>query len=67
MIPDPEELLESQIESQILLLDAEGKYPCVYCGTRYAPKMMVTISANPASALMCYDCCDAQNQINALR
>ena len=52
-IPDPTEILESQMEDQFDLVDKDNKYPCYYCGEKFDVDTMHTISAHPASPLEC--------------
>lgn len=60
-IPDPVELMESRMERQIDLVDAQGTYPCCRCGRRFDIDTMNCVSPDPSSPLECGrdDCADA--------
>ena len=62
-IPDPVEILERQIESQMDLVDGNNTYPCVYCKRRFDLDDMHPISGHPASPLQCMEE-DCKKQIN---
>lgn len=57
-IPDPTEILNSNIEAQCDLVDENNTYPCCYCGKRYHIDDMHPISGRPDSPLACFqsDC-----------
>lgn len=55
-IPDPVEMMESRIESQIDLIDADGNYPCPCCGKKVPVEDLVPFSSNPDATGMCLDC-----------
>lgn len=59
-VPDPTEILESQMERQIDLVDENDTYPCHYCGKRFDMNLMHPVSSSPATPLMCYDCLDEE-------
>lgn len=59
-IPDPTEILDSQIEEQAELIDAEGKHPCARCGVRFPAGEMFEACAHPASPLICGSCVPTQ-------
>ena len=66
-IPDPIERMEARIESQIDLVDADGNYPCCYCGKRVPVGELIAISTSPDAPGMCFDCADAENERNACK
>jgi hypothetical protein len=57
---DPLEQIESQIENQIAKVDANGDYPCCYCGAMVPVEDLIVVSPNPAAPGMCIDCADVE-------
>jgi len=64
-IPDPVEQMNARIERQINLVDADGNYPCYYCGAKVPVDDLITLSPDPDAPGMCIDCADARNETNA--
>jgi len=55
-IPDPLELMEVRIEAEIDKVDADGKYLCTGCDTKFPVDEMVCMSPTGDGPLACWDC-----------
>ena len=52
-LPDPVEIMESQIERQIDLVDSDGNYPCVICGRKFKIETMSPADNSPSAPAEC--------------
>ena len=60
-IPDPTELIEGMIETQISLVGEDGMYPCGICGVETHIDNIEPISDHPAAPGMCPTCVEYRN------
>ena len=63
-IPDPIELMESRIDAQMGLVDANDTYPCVECGVRKPLETTDWLCLSPIGdgPLVCSDCVNPHNE-----
>ncbi len=52
-ISDPTKLMEARMERQIELVDADGLYPCYYCGRKFLIETMVSVTSDPSGPARC--------------
>jgi DNA-directed RNA polymerase subunit RPC12/RpoP len=55
-IPDPVELMKSNIDRMSNLVDNDGNYPCPSCGKKFDIETGFACSAAPDADVVCPDC-----------
>jgi DNA-directed RNA polymerase subunit RPC12/RpoP len=55
-IPDPVELMKSNIDRMSDLVDNDGNYPCPSCGKKFDIETGFACSAAPDADVVCPDC-----------
>ena len=66
-IPDPLELMEVRIEAEIDKVDADGKYLCTGCDTKFPVDEMVCMSPTGDGPLACWDCSGIEKYLETRR